>query len=87
MPFHQDALGALDQRAAPERALQVVKLSEAAQDDVDRALPVIDVGIVDVGKTPPLDASRIDARSGACNSTITGHAASRTILSISASAC
>ena len=43
--FHQDALGALGEGAAPERAFEVVVLGEAAQDDVDRALPVLDVGV------------------------------------------
>jgi hypothetical protein len=30
--FHQDALGALDERAAAERAFEVVVLGEAPQD-------------------------------------------------------
>ena len=34
--FHQDALGALGQRATSERAFEVVGLGEAAQHDVDR---------------------------------------------------
>jgi hypothetical protein len=48
--FHEDALGSLDQRAAPERGFAVVVFGEAAQDDVDRALPVLDVGVADVGE-------------------------------------
>ena len=52
--LHQDALGTLGQRAAPERSLQVVVLGEAAQHDVDRALPVLDVGVVDVSEDAPL---------------------------------
>ena len=52
--FHQDALGAFDQRAAPERAFEVVVLGEAAQHDVDRALPVLDVGVADVGEDAAL---------------------------------
>ena len=40
--------------ATAERALQVVVLGEAAQDDVDRALPVLDVGVGDVGEHAPL---------------------------------
>ena len=40
--LHQDALGPLGHGATPERALEVVVLGEAAQDDVDRALPVCD---------------------------------------------
>ena len=39
--FHQDALGALGERAAPEGAFEVVVLGEPAQHDVDRALPVV----------------------------------------------
>ena len=46
--FHQDALGALRQGAAAKRALEVLVLGEPAQHDVDRALPVLDVCIVDV---------------------------------------
>ena len=43
--FHEDALGAFGQGAAAERAFEVVVLGEAAQHDVDRALPVLDVGV------------------------------------------
>jgi hypothetical protein len=46
--FHQDALGALGGGAAAECALEVVVFGEAAKDDVDRALPVVGVGVVDV---------------------------------------
>ena len=52
--LHQDALGPLDQRAAPEGSLQIVILGEAAQHDVDRALPVIDVLVVDMREHTPL---------------------------------
>jgi hypothetical protein len=52
--LHQDPLGALGQRAASECALQVVVLGEAAQHDFDRALPVIDVVVVDVREHPSL---------------------------------
>src|SRR5664279_1004179 len=48
--LHEDALGAFDLRAATERSLELVKFGEAAQDDVDRALPVLDVVIADLGK-------------------------------------
>ena len=41
--LHQDSLGPLDQRTPAERSLQLVVLGEAAQHDVDRALPVLDV--------------------------------------------
>ena len=52
--LHQDALGALGQRAAPERAFELVVLGKAAQHDVDRALPVLDVGVADMGEDAPL---------------------------------
>jgi hypothetical protein len=38
MTLHQDALGSLGDRAAAERALEVVILGEPPQDDVDHAL-------------------------------------------------
>ena len=44
--LHQDPLGALDEGTTPERALEVVVLGEAAQHDVDRALPVVIVGVL-----------------------------------------
>jgi len=50
MPFHQDALGTLDRCAAAERALEVAELGESAQHDVNRALPIVDVIVADVGK-------------------------------------
>ena len=46
--LHQDPLGAFDERAATKRALEVVILGEASQDDVDRALPVLDIRIADM---------------------------------------
>jgi hypothetical protein len=52
--LHQDALGALGQRPAPERRFEVVVLGEAAKDDVDRALPVLGVGVADVGEDAAL---------------------------------
>jgi len=52
--FHEDALRAFGQRAAPERALEVVIFGEAAQHDIDRALPVLDVVVTDVGEHAPL---------------------------------
>jgi hypothetical protein len=52
--FHQDALGALGQGAPSERAFELVVFGEAAQRDVDRALPVVDVGIADVREDPAL---------------------------------
>jgi hypothetical protein len=44
------ALGTLGQRAAPEGTLELVVFGEAAQHDVDRALPVLDVGVADVSE-------------------------------------
>ena len=52
--FHQDALGALDQRAACECALQVLELGEAAKHDVERALQLFGVSVGDVGEDPAL---------------------------------
>src|SRR5919108_1562165 len=52
--LHQYPLGPLDHGPAPERALEVVVLGEAAQDDVDRALPVLRVGVRDIGENPAL---------------------------------
>ena len=48
--LHQDAFGSFGGGAASERAFEFVVFGEAAQDDVDRALPVVDVGVVDVGE-------------------------------------
>ena len=46
--FHQDALCPLDQRTPSKRTLELVILGKAAQHDVYRALPIIDVGVADV---------------------------------------
>jgi hypothetical protein len=54
--FHQDAVRAFDLSSAAERALEVVKFGEAAQDDVDRALPILDIIVRDVREPPRLDA-------------------------------
>jgi hypothetical protein len=48
--LHQDSFRPLDLGSPPEGAFEVVVLSEAAQHDVDRALPVPRVGICDVGE-------------------------------------
>src|SRR4051794_13103141 len=48
MTLHQDALCPLGDRSTAERALEVVVLRESAEHDVDRALPVLDVGVCDV---------------------------------------
>jgi hypothetical protein len=37
--LHQDSFRPLGDRPAPERAFEIVVFGEAAQDDVDRALP------------------------------------------------
>jgi hypothetical protein len=84
--LHQDALGALDRGTTAERALEVVVLGEAAEDDVNRALPLERVGIGDVGDMPRFDASLTKAGSGSWIRTITGQAASWTIFSIKPSA-
>ena len=39
---------------ATEGAFEIVVLGETAQDDVDRALPVLRVGVGDVGEHAPL---------------------------------
>jgi hypothetical protein len=48
--FHEDALGPLGDGPVPEGPFQVLVLGEAAQDDVDRALPILGVGVADVGE-------------------------------------
>ena len=50
MAFHENALRSLGDRSAAEGAFEVVVLGEAAQNDVDRALSVLGVGIGDVGE-------------------------------------
>jgi hypothetical protein len=49
MKLHQDALRPLGDGSAAECALEVVVLGEPAEHDVDRALPVVDVGVGEVG--------------------------------------
>jgi hypothetical protein len=44
--------GTLGQCATPERALEIVIISEAAQHDIDRALPLLDIRVADVGEHP-----------------------------------
>src|SRR5690242_1040049 len=48
--FHEDAFGALDQCAACECAFEVLKLGEAAQDDVEGALQLLGFAVGDVGE-------------------------------------
>src|SRR5690348_17812522 len=48
VPSHQDSLGLLDDRAAPECALEAVVLGEALQRDVDRALQLVGGRVDDV---------------------------------------
>ncbi len=50
MAFHENTLRSLRHRAAAEGAFEVVVLGEASQHDVDRTLPVLGVGIGDVGE-------------------------------------
>jgi hypothetical protein len=52
--FHVDALSALGYGAAPEGAFEIVVFGEAAQHDVDRALPFLGVGVGDVREDAPL---------------------------------
>ena len=60
--FHEDAFGAFDQRAASESAFEVVVFGEASQHDVDRALPVLDVGVGDVGEDAAFGCLRDEFR-------------------------
>ena len=53
MTLHQDPLGTFDQRSPAERSLKFVIFGEATQDDVDRALPVLNIVIGHVGKHSP----------------------------------
>jgi len=52
--LHQDSLRALDHGAPAEGTLQVVIFGEAAQDDVDRARPILDLVLGEVGEDAPL---------------------------------
>jgi hypothetical protein len=76
--FHQDALGAFGQRASSERAFEVLVFGKAAQNDVDRALPVLDrnaglrrapyvgtaAAVNDMGRFERYDARGLAARLG-----------------------
>ena len=62
--FHENALRPLCDGAAAEGAFEVVVLSEAAQHDVDRALPVLGVGIGDVGEDATLGCLLDEVRIG-----------------------
>ena len=53
MTLHQDPFGPFDQRPPAERSLKFVIFGEATQDDVDRALPVLNVVIGYVGEHAP----------------------------------
>src|SRR6185437_11389539 len=57
---HQDAFGLLDQRAAPEGALEALVLREALQRDVDRALELLGIAVNDVGEDAEELQSAID---------------------------
>jgi hypothetical protein len=54
MTLHQDALRPLGDGSAAECGLEVVVLGEPAEHDVDRALPVVDVGAGEVGEDSAL---------------------------------
>ena len=76
MAFHQDPLGALRDGSTAEGAFEIVILGEAPQHDVDRALPVLGVGVGDIGEDAALRGLFDEARIGAWMSRITGQAAS-----------
>jgi len=52
--LHQDALRALDQGPPPECALKILVLGEPPKHDFDRALPVLDVVVVDLSEDAAL---------------------------------
>jgi hypothetical protein len=85
--LHEDALGALGLRAAAERALQVVVLGEAPEGDVERALQLLRGAVDDVGEDAALGGLVDEPGSRPSSTAITGQSASRTIRSISSSAC
>lgn len=87
--LHEDAFGLLDDGAASERSLQVLELGEPPQRDVESALDLGGVIVVqdDVAKTPRLAASSTYPLSATSRSAMTGQAASRTISEICSSAC
>src|ERR1700691_703813 len=56
--LHEYALGSLDQRTAPERALEVLVLGEASKHYVDRALPILDIRVAYMGEDASLGRLR-----------------------------
>ena len=52
--LHHDPFGSLDGGAAAEGTLQVLELGEPAQDDLDRVLELVGVGVGDVGEDAAL---------------------------------
>ncbi len=70
--LHEYPLGSLCQGAAPECALEVLVLGEAPEHDVDRALPVLNVGVADVSENALLEASLMNSGWRAWSRTITG---------------
>ena len=52
--LHENALRPLGHGSPAERSLEVVELGEAAQDDVDRALPIDGIAVGDVGEDAAL---------------------------------
>ena len=85
--FHQDALRPLDDRPAPERALEVVVLGEAPERRCRSSSAVLRVSVRDVGEDTPLGRLADEGGVRPWSRAITGQAASRTICSISSSAC
>ena len=52
--LHQYPLGAFGEGTTPESPFQIVVLGEAPEHDVDRALPVLRLGVCDVGEDAAL---------------------------------
>jgi hypothetical protein len=63
--LHEDALGSLGERAASERASQIVVFPKPAQHDVNRALPVLNVIVCEVSEHATL-GSFLDELWGGC---------------------
>jgi hypothetical protein len=51
---HENPFRTFGECAAPERALEVVVLRKTPQHDVDRALPILRLGVGDVGEDAAL---------------------------------
>jgi hypothetical protein len=68
MTLDQDALDSLGDGSAAERALEVVVLGEPAEHDVYGALPLLDVGVGDVGEDSALRGLLDEEGDRACGS-------------------